>query len=298
MSLAAPHGLAFQIGARTLFRARRRLVRVALGLDAVLAGAAPVLPPLDPRADGYLVTSLPAAALSGVARQEMLAFVRQRYVRYHADLTIGHDAWWAGLSGNTRSSLKRKAKRLGALDVRHYRTPDELEAFHALAREVATKTYQERLLGAGLPDTPEFVRQMLRCAAADAVRAWLLFIDGEAAAYLYCPIEDGVVLYAYVGHDPAQAELSPGTLLHWHAMRDLFAEGTFRLFDFTEGEGQHKRALASAGTPCVDLLLLRPTLANRAVMAALKGFDGAVARAKTLVERAGWEAWAKRVRRG
>jgi CelD/BcsL family acetyltransferase involved in cellulose biosynthesis len=298
MTLAAPHGLAFQIGARTLFRVRRRLVRVGLGLDAVLAGAVPKLPPIGRDGDGYLITSLPQAVLGGVTRDGMLAFVRQRYTRYHADLTIGYDAWWAGLSGNTRSSLKRKAKRFGSLDVRRYRTPDELEAFHALARGVAAKTYQERLLGAGLPDSTNFVREMLRDGAADAVRAWLLFLDGGPVAYLYCPIHHGVVLYAYVGHDPAQAELSPGTLLHLEAMRDLFAEQRFRLFDFTEGEGQHKRAFATGGTECADVLLLRPTLANRATLAGLRGFDAGVALAKRGVARMGLKDWAKRVRRG
>ena len=46
MTTAIPSSLAFQIGARTLFKIRRRLVRVALSLDEVLAGRVPALPPL------------------------------------------------------------------------------------------------------------------------------------------------------------------------------------------------------------------------------------------------------------
>ena len=52
--------LRFQVGARTLASVPRRLHRVALSLDDVLAGALPPLPPLGER-DGHLVTSLPAA---------------------------------------------------------------------------------------------------------------------------------------------------------------------------------------------------------------------------------------------
>ena len=81
-------------------------------------------------------------------------------------------------------------------------------------------------------------------------------------------------------------------------MQDLFGEGRFAAFDFTEGEGQHKRQFATGGVACVDLLLLRPTVANRAVMAALGGFDGAVALAKRGVRGAGLEGLAKRIRRG
>jgi hypothetical protein len=296
--MARPLGLAFQLGARTLFRVERRLVRVGLSLDEALSAAAPVLPPLDADGDGYLITSLNADALGAVATQGMIAFVRQRYTRYHADLSIGFDAWFGGLSGNTRSGLKRKAKKLAPLDVRRFRSADELAAFHVLARKLAAKTYQEKLMGGALPDAPEFVRAMVEQAAADQVRAWLLYQDGAPIAYLYCPIRDGVVHYAYVGHDPAANDLSPGAVLQLEAMRDLYAEGNLRQFDFTEGEGQHKRSMATGGVPCCDLLLLRPTLANRATIAGLKAFDTGVAAAKAGVARLGLADWARKVRRG
>ena len=63
-------------------------------------------------ADGYLVTSLPEQMLAGFGRRGLLAFVRQRYRRYHIDLAAGEAAWLAGLSGSARSGLKRKAKKL------------------------------------------------------------------------------------------------------------------------------------------------------------------------------------------
>jgi hypothetical protein len=56
--------------------------------------------------------------------------------------------------------------------------------------------------------------------------------------------------------------------------------------------------MASGGVAGIDLLLLRPTLANRALVAALAGFDGGVALAKRVVRRLGAEGIAKRLRRG
>jgi CelD/BcsL family acetyltransferase involved in cellulose biosynthesis len=287
----------FQIGARTVFSVPRQLLRLPLSLDDALTGAVPALPPLG-GADGYQVTSLPEDLLPALTASGRIVFVRQRYTRFHADLTTGFDAWWAGLSGNTRSGLKRKAKRIGASEVRRYRTPDELAAFHGIARGIAEKTYQERLLGSGLPDSPAFVADMLEQAAAGTVRAWLLFVEGAPVAYLYCPIRAGNVIYEYVGHDPAAADLSPGAVLQLEAMRDLFAEDGLRHFDFTEGEGQHKRSMASGGIACVDLLLLRPTLTNRAVVTALAGFDRSVALAKAGFARVGLEGWGRKLRRG
>lgn len=299
---AAPLLLRFQIGARTLASIRRQLVRVPLDLADAIDGPVPVLPALPPDAHGYLVTSLPEARQAAMTRPGMIAGVRQRYTRYYADLTIGLDAYLRTISSNTRSSLKRKAKKLavasgGTLDVRRFRTPDEMTAFHAIARGISVRTYQEKLLDAGLPDDAAFLRQMDALAAAGLVRGWLLYIAGAPAAYLYCPIHAGTVVYEYLGHDPAYDDLSPGSVLQIEALRDLYAEGGLVRFDFTEGEGQHKRQFSTGGVVCVDMLLLRATLVNRVAMLALGGFDRMVALGKRGVERFGLGDWAKKVRR-
>lgn len=302
---ARPVRLKFEIGARTLVSVRRSLVRVPLTLAEARSGLTPALPPLDRNADGYLVTSLPedrAAALVADAGG-MLPFVRQRYTRYHLDFAGGFEAWFAGLSSNARQGLKRKAKKIaaasgGALDVRRFRAAEELAAFHPVARAISATTYQERLLGSGLPEDAAFLESMHALAAADQLRAWLLFIGDAPAAYLYCPVQGDTVIYAWVGHDPRFNDWSPGAVLQLEAMRDLFGEGRFAAFDFTEGEGQHKRQFATGGVACVDVLLLRPTWANRGVMAALGGFNASVALAKRLVQGVGLWGIAKGLRRG
>ncbi len=290
--------LKFQVGARTLATIPRHLVRVPLSLDAVLSDATPVLPVLPAEADGYAITSLPEAQVATLDPHGLLPFVRQRYVRYHTDLTMGAEAWLAGLSGSARSGLKRKAKKLagasgGTLDIRAYRTPADFATFHPLARAVSATTYQERLLGSGLPEDPTVLQAL---AASDRLRAWLLFVEGAPVAYLCCTADGGSLRYDHVGHDPAHNDLSPGAVLQMEAMRQLFVD-RFARFDFTEGEGQHKRQFASGGTLCVDLLLLRPTLANRAAVLALGAFDGAMAAAKRAVAHPVLKRVARRVRR-
>lgn len=301
---ARPLPLKFQIGARTLGAIRRDLVRVPLSLDDALDGDRPDLPPLDPTVDGYLVTSLAEHHRHALfyAASPAIAFTRQRYTRRYADLTTTFQAYLDRLSSNTRSGIKRKAKKVaaasgGALDVRRYATPAELREFHEIARRLALATYQEKLMGAGLPDTPDFLQRMYVMAAEGNVRAWLLYVGGEPAAYLYCPVHDGTVIYEYVGHDPRFGDLSVGAVLQVEALRDLFADPACSRFDFTEGDGQHKRQFATGGVDCCDLLLLRPTLANRLILAALAGFDGTMALAKAAVERLGLQDWAKKVRR-
>lgn len=266
--------LRLQIGARTLFEFPRRLRRVAMSLDQALAAETPTLAPLEEAEDGYLLTSLPDSITPKWAG---IKFVRQRYVRYFVDLHRGEAAWLAGLSGNARMTMKRKARKLaaangGMLDIRRYRTPAELAEFHPLARAVSETTYQERLMGSGLPADPAEGQAL---AAADGVRAWLLFLRDVPIAYLWCGADGDTLRYDHVGHDPAHDALSPGSVLMAAALTDLFGD-RFHRFDFTEGQGQHKRALATGGVPCQDLLLLRATPVNRAAVLMVGGFDAAM----------------------
>ncbi|HEY0412806.1 MAG TPA: GNAT family N-acetyltransferase [Allosphingosinicella sp.] len=296
--------LPMRIGARTLLRLHRRLVRVPLALGQVLAGAVPELPPLAPEDHGFLVTSLPVDLLPAlrVRHPALRGFVRQRYRRSYASLGGGFDAWLATLSARSRSTLKRKLRRFaersgGAPDLRCYRSPAEVEEFHRHARAVSALTYQERLLGAGLPDGDEAMAAMRALAGRDAMRGWVLFLEGRPVSYLYAPAEGDVLIYAHLGYDPAIADLSPGTVLQFEAMRQLMEEGRFALFDFTEGEGQHKRQFGTDAVDCVDLLLLRPGVANTLTGRGLTAFDAAVAAAKAAVARLGLERLARRLRR-
>ncbi|WP_419810157.1 GNAT family N-acetyltransferase [Sphingomonas sp.] len=266
----------FGIGARTLLSVSRRLRRIALSLDDVRAGVVPPRGALAAEEDGFLLTSLPVAALPAIKTDGLIAFVRQRYDRSWIDLTAGEAAWRAGLSANARAQLRRKARRLGVHEVRRYRTPDEIAAFHAAARALSVSTYQERLLDEGLPAD---AAPLLRLAAADGARAWLLRVDDTPVAYLCCTADRDTLRYEHVGYDPAWSQLSPGAVLQGEALGDLFAD-RFARFDFTEGDGQHKRRFATNSVPCVDLLLLRATAANRALVAALRAWDALVAMAK------------------
>ena len=291
--------LTFRVGARTIASVERTLTRVSLSLDQVLDGIVPTLPPLV--GEGYLVTSLPARAIGQVTPNGLIVFERQRYRRYWTDVAGGHEHWFAGLSRNARSTLRRRAKRLaelsgGALDVRCYHTAAAFAGFHPLARALSAKTYQERSLDAGLPADPESVGQLSMLAADDRLRSWLLFLEGVPIAYLCCTADDDTLVYNYVGHDPAHGDLSPGTVLQAEAMKQLF-DDRFARFDFTEGEGQHKRLFASGGVECVDLLLLRPTIVNRTIVAALAAFDRLVAIAKRVAPNPWLTRLAKQVRR-
>lgn len=301
--MTASTALPLMIGARTVARLRRRLVCRPLTLAETLSGDPPRLPPLPADADGYLVNSLPAPLVEALCRQSGLRpFIRQRYRRSYASLELDFDAYLDTFSAKSRSTLKRKVRKFagcsgGRIDLRCYRTAVEMEDFQAVAGQVSARTYQERLLGAGLPQGEEALSAMRALAARDSIRAWVLFLAGQPIAYLHAPADGDTLIYAHLGYDPDFAAHSPGTVLQAEAMRQLTEERRFRWFDFTEGEGQHKRQFATGSVECVDLLLVKRNPINLLVGWTLNGFDAAVAIAKRAVVAAKLERLARAFRR-
>ena len=297
---AATIALPLRVGARTVACVSRRLIRVAFTLEQARAGELGRLPPLAREVDGYIIAAMPAGLLRPLveANPHLTPFVRQRYRRSYASLEGSFDAYLAGFSSKSRSTLKRKVRKLeersgGTLDLRSYRVPEEVEEFYRHARAVSSMTYQERLLDAGLPEGDSFLADIRERARHDSMRGWILFLDGAPISYLYAPAEGRTLIYAYLGYDPAFADLSPGTVLQYEAMRQLMGEGRFTLFDFTEGEGQHKRQFGTGFVDCVDLLLVRRTVANLVAGNLLNGFDAAVAGTKRAAAALGLEKLAR-----
>lgn len=281
----------FTIGARRLWAVPRQLTTWSFSLEQVLGGALPDAPEAGP--DGLRILSAPASRMAAIAGRYpgFVAGGRQDYPRHYIDMADGFDAYMARFSGKTRSTLRRKAKKLaeetGGFTVTEHRTPGEIEAFLAAALPLSARTYQARLLDAGLPDSPEARRTMLEAAEDDRMRGFLLHAGEQAIAYLSLPVVGATLVYAHLGYDPDHARLSPGTVLQMEALERLFAEERYRWFDFTEGDGAHKAMFGTHSASCASVMLLRPTLANRALLGARGAFDSGVAQAKALAARSG-----------
>jgi CelD/BcsL family acetyltransferase involved in cellulose biosynthesis len=293
--MADPVTIDFTLGSRRLLAVPRQLGVWSFSLEDVLAadGAAAFPAPPPAGRDGLRLLSAPITALPAILARfpDLIAGARQDYRRHYIDMSLGHDGYMARFSGKTRSTLRRKAKKLadeaGGYTITAHRTPAEIEAFLAHALPLSAKTYQARLLDAGLPDSPTARRTMLQAAEAGRMRCFLLHAGGQAIAYLSLPVIGETLVYAHLGYDPAWSRLSPGTVLQMEALERLFAEGGLRWFDFTEGEGAHKALFGTHHAECASLMLLRPSLANRTLLSARTGFDALVSEGKALALRSG-----------
>lgn len=243
----------------------RMTLRLSVDKTHFLNAPGGTTPPRETGPHGHLVRSSPDAEdmgrvgyVSGVIR-----YVPQTYRRHYIDLSIDWECYQQQFSGKSRQSLRRKVRKFAKasgdqLDWRIYSTPEEIRRFLDLARQVARVSYQERLLDAALPDDPPFQARAVWLAEQDAVRGYLLFLEGKPVAYLYCPVQDGILLYRYLGYSPEAAPLSPGTVLQWLALESIFQEGRFKAFDFCEGDGPHKAYFGTHHQVCGDIYWLKP----------------------------------------
>ncbi|MFN3990874.1 MAG: GNAT family N-acetyltransferase [Erythrobacter sp.] len=293
--MANPVTIDFTLGSRRLLAVPRQLGVWSFSLEEVLAAETSAALPAAPPAgrDGLRVLSAPATAVPAITARfpDLIAGARQDYRRHYIDMSLGFDGYMARFSGKTRSTLRRKARKLaeetGGYIVTRHITPADIEDFLAQALPLSAKTYQARLLNAGLPESPEARRAMLAAAEDNRMRCFLLHAGGEPIAYLALPVIGATLIYAHLGYDPAAARLSPGTVLQMDALEQLFAENRYRWFDFTEGEGAHKALFGTHSAACASLVLLRASLGNRALLGARSGFDRMVRKGKALAEKSG-----------
>ena len=153
------------------------------------------------------------------------------------------------------------------------------------------------MLDAGLTDSAEFFQQMQQLAEEDQVRGFILFHQNQPVSYLYCPISNGVVLYAFLGYDPVYMSFSVGTVLQWLSLECLFEEKVFRFFDFTEGQSEHKKLFATHSVQCANVFFIRRNLSNLCLLYAQKAVNHFSRWTGDRLEQFGFKAAVKRLMR-
>jgi len=273
----------FQLGDKTLLAPKLQLQVREIGLDDETPSVAEPAPPTDTLpvgSQGFLIRSLHVSKEQPtlLIKQDYICYVANQYQRYYIDMRQSFAEYKGKFSSKTRSTISRKVKKYaehcgGDISWKIYGSAEEMSDFFHLARSVSVKTYQEKLLDAGLPNSKEFLMEMEKLAREGNVRGFILFYNDQPVAYLYCPISNGVLIYAFLGYDPEYMRFSVGTILQWLALEYLFEERCFSFFDFTEGQSDHKKLFATDSIRCVNVFFLRKNLPNLFLLQSHRAVD-------------------------
>jgi len=128
-------------------------------------------------------------------------------------------------------------------------------------------------------------------------------LDGRAAAFWFFLLHGrGVLESVYTGYDTAYEKLSPGTLLVYFFLEQVFfGDSRFSILDWTEGDAEYKRIFSNDSVRCAQLMYLRPTpgpLSLLAVDAAILGVRSVTRPLVASLKRSGYAATIRRWRRG
>jgi GNAT acetyltransferase-like protein len=300
--------LKFRLGELTLFAIGRRLQvwQPDNWLDASPFVKAQFA--LTESIEGALYRSIPIAheLPAWWSDTDTICYVIQQYQRYYVDLSGTYEQYFEKFSSKTKSTLRRKVRKFrdesgGTIVWKEYRSSQELRDFHAIATSLSERTYQARMFDMGLPSDASFLSRMCADGDRDAARGYLLFLNGEAIAYLYCPIQNRLVEYAYVGYLAQYSHLSPGSILFLLVVESLFKEKQHRAFDFTEGapaaKGSHKEAFSTHGRPCADVVVLKSNWRNVLLVRGHRGFDNFSSGVGAFLDRIGFKSHVKRFMR-
>ncbi len=260
-----------------------------------------------PHAEGAVIRSQPLRAdLPTLQRVgDLYRWAPKHFDRQLVRTVGGFAEYLAKFSGKTRNGLSRKVKKYiesaGPDPLKVYRTPDELGVFLAAAATLAEKSYQARVFGNQLPNTPEFVAHARQLAAEGRTLGVILEHQGRPACFWWFTLDHGVLLSEFTGFDSELRALSPGTVLLYLLLPQLFANLAIEVLDFGEGDNDYKRLFATESRRCAEVfwLRLRPsTVAMVGVETALVRLRQALQPLEAELERRGWRAKLKRLVRG
>lgn len=247
-----------------------------------------------------LVVSHPIAArIPRIAfTRGLIRYAPSQYRRFRIDVAGTLEEYLDRFSSQRRTRLRKMVSRFlkagSDQSFREYSEPHEMEEYYRLARQVSSMTYQEHLVDAGMPHSPEFFDELMDRARHNAVRGYILFHNGEPVAYQYCPAEGDWLLYERVGYNPEFRNLNPGTVLLFLVIERLFAARTFKRFDFGAGEFDYKETFGTAHALCADIYFYRSTIGNLALVLAHSAVDGAWAALGSVLDSMGLKAKLKK----
>jgi hypothetical protein len=187
-----------------------------------------------------------------------ICYVPLQGTRFFIDLTGSFADYLGKFSSKTRNTMRRKMRPFteasnGPVVWREFRRAEDMAEFHCLASGVSRKTYQHRLLRAGIDTSSSFREEMVRGAIEGQWRGYVLFRQQTPIAYMFCQARCGDLVVQQMGFDPAFAASSPGMVLMWLTLERLFASAEFHRLDLGEGKYPYKVQLATGSVEVAEI---------------------------------------------
>ena len=161
----------------------------------------------------------------------------------------GLEAFLSTLGRSQRSKLQRKYKKVlnhfaDKVQVRSFRSVEDLPAAIADMESIASKTDKRKIFGDGFFDTPDIREHMAVAAGKGWLRLYILYLEDQPVAFWMGTVYDRCLQGDHTGYDPAWSEFSPGVFLFLNILEDL-REEHIQSIDFGYGNTQLRQTFGN-----------------------------------------------------
>ncbi|MCK5423862.1 MAG: GNAT family N-acetyltransferase [Emcibacter sp.] len=164
------------------------------------------------------------------------------------------DLYMKSLKGKVRNEFKNRIKYMdsqpeGELYLRCFTTRSDIDDFLKDGRIISEKTYQWRILDAGLKYEDAIRKKLELAESLGNFRSYILYIKGEPVSFVLGYILNGFYVFDSIGYDPDYGKQNVGILIHILYIRDLCENSTgIKASDLLTGENLFKRRVSNFTT--------------------------------------------------
>jgi CelD/BcsL family acetyltransferase involved in cellulose biosynthesis len=163
-------------------------------------------------------------------------------------LPATHAEFLTQLNPRTRQRLRRQARKLRdekQARLEKFVSPDHVQRFLSQMDEIYRDTWQAQSAGYCRRNTESHCRFLARIAERGWLRSYTLVVDQQAVAYLLGYQHRGIYYYYEIGYRQQWADYSPGAVLTYLFLEELFEENPPQLVDYLVGDQPYKRSLSN-----------------------------------------------------
>ncbi len=198
------------------------------------------------------------------------------------------------ISANSRHDLRRRRKKFLADAAAHgtvrcFQSAAEVDEFLRDGIRISGKTWQKAEHGAGLALDSAYERKIRHAAARNAFLGYILYLDGEPAAFQYCLLFGATCMVEQIGYDPASTRRHHvGSILFFEVLHDFERRRLpVTLIDFSSTATFFKLRTTNTRFQVRNFYLFKRSAAGAALYAGLRCTDALSRGLGRLAERFG-----------
>ena len=197
------------------------------------------------------------------------------------------EMYYNKFSSKIKYNMKRQVNIFDKIDngkskFIRYTVLEDVAKYIKDAAEIAKKSWQQRILGVRLEDNKYFNSLFLDMAQRGIFRSYILYANELPVAFVTGYQYEGVYYYEEIAYDSKYKKYSPGTILLYYIIRDLYFYNKPDILNFGIGFASYKKMFGNFRSEAATILIMRSSLKNILLTKSYDIFRQSIEKIKTL----------------